>query len=306
MVPTRNRAVLLEKLLRSLREQTLAADRFEVIVVDDGSDDTTPELLERARAEAQVPFRVLRHHGDGPAAARNVGWRSAEAPLIAFTDDDCVATPAWLESLLWASGESPGAIVQGRTEIDPGAVNDVTPFSRTLQITGPGQFFATCNILYPRSVLELVDGFDETFLRGEDTDLAWRAREAGTATTFADDAVVEHAVVHLGPVGKLRWALLWSSAVKAAARHPGVREAFTWRVFWKRSHALLALALAGLLFARRFPPALLVCLPYVRMLRGRCIYEGYSLAYMPYLAVFDMAEVAAAARGGAQHGVLVL
>jgi glycosyltransferase involved in cell wall biosynthesis len=306
VVPTRNRADLLAKLLVSLRRQTLAPDRFEVVVVDDGSEDSTPDLLERERAESSVPFRVVRHSGEGPSAARNLGWRSAEAPLIAFTDDDCEATPTWLEALVQGARENPGAIVQGRTEIDPAAVDDVTPFSRTLEITGPGPYYATANILYPREVLERVDGFDEDFQRGEDTDLAWRARGAGAATTFAGDAVVHHAVVHLGPIGKLRWVLLWSSAVKAAARHPGVRESFTWRIFWKRSHALLALAVLGVLLARRMPPALLLCLPYARLLRARCLHEGYSLAYMPYLAVFDATELVAAARGGVQHRVFVL
>ena len=70
--------------------------------------------------EERLPQRVIRRERPGgPAAARNEGWRAAGAPLVAFTDDDCVATPVWLEEALRAAREEPGAIVQGRTEPDP-------------------------------------------------------------------------------------------------------------------------------------------------------------------------------------------
>ena len=296
---------MLEELLGSLREQDFDASRFEVIVVDDASTDGTREVLERAAEQTPYELRVLDGRGIGPAAARNRGWREASAPLIAFTDDDCVVTPAWLGELVEAA-DGDETIVQGRTDLAPGDAEKVGPFSRVLQITEPGPFFATCNVLYPRALLERLGGFDEEFLTGEDTDLGWRARETGAGYRFASEALVNHAVVDLGPIGKLRWVFRWSHAMRNLSSHPSLRDSLTWGVFWKRTHALLAVALLGVLLSRRFWPALLLTLPYARALRARCIIEGYSLGYVPYLALFDLAEMAAAARGAVRYRVLVL
>ncbi len=308
VVPTRNRSGMLEELLDSLAAQSLDPGRFEVIVVDNGSTDETAALLERKQAEVPYTLRVHHQQNAGPGTARNRGWQLASAPLVAFTDDDCRATPGWLEALVEAAGRHPDAIVQGRTQMPPAAVDKVTPFSRVLEITGPGPYYATCNILYPRELLDRLGGFDESFSEptSEDTDLGWRARAEGADYAFVDDAVIHHAVVDLGAIGKLRWAFRWSDAMRAFALHPGLRTTLIWGVFWKRSHALLVLALAGVLLSRRFPPALLLTLPYGRMLRARCIVEGYSLAFMPYHAVYDLAELLAAARGGVRYRVPVL
>src|SRR3954449_7041666 len=103
VVATRNRAVMLEGLLHSLDRQSLDSSRFEVIVIDDGSTDRTPELLHAMTKRAGYSLRVLQGTGNGPAAARNRGWPEASAPLVAFTDDDCVATPDWLTELVEAA-----------------------------------------------------------------------------------------------------------------------------------------------------------------------------------------------------------
>jgi glycosyltransferase involved in cell wall biosynthesis len=308
VVPTRDRSQMLETLLESLGRQTLDPSRFEVVVVDDGSTDGTPALLQRVAGEVRYDLRVVRHSGSGPASARNRGWRHASAPLIAFTDDDCVATPTWLQQMVESAKNRPGAIVQGATEVDPAEAPRAGPFSRTLEIKEPGPFYATCNMLYARELLERLGGFDETFPLpgGEDTDLGWRARKSGADYVFVREAVIQHAVVQLGPVGKLRWVLHWSDTMQVLRRHPGLRSNFTWGIFWKRSHALLVLAIAGAVLSRRLRPAALLALPYLRMLRARCIIEGYSLGYVPYLAVYDLAELLAAARGSARYRVLVL
>jgi GT2 family glycosyltransferase len=305
VVPTKDRSIMLEALLDSLGRQSLDASSFEVIVVDDASTDATPEVLERAAERMPYELRVVRGPGIGPAAARNRGWREASSRLVAFTDDDCVVTPAWLGELVEAA-DGDETVVQGRTDLAPGDAEKIGPFSRVLQITEPGPYFATCNVLYPRALLERLGGFDEDFLTGEDTDLGWRARESGAGYRFASDALVNHAVVELGPIGKLRWVFRWSHAMRNLSRHPGVRESLTWGIFWKRTHALLAVALVGVLLSRRFWPALLLTLPYARALRARCMVEGYSLGYVPYLALYDLAEMTAAARGAVRYRVLVL
>ena len=158
-----------------------------------------------AEAEAQrSPYAlavVERPEQGGPARARNDGWRLAAAPLVAFIDDDCEATPTWLERLSAAASAAPGAVVQGRTRPNPRELEAAGPFSVTRDVDGSGaRWFETCNIAYPREVLERLEGFDESFPEplGEDTDLGWRALGAGGRRVFVDDAVVDHAVEDLG------------------------------------------------------------------------------------------------------------
>jgi glycosyltransferase involved in cell wall biosynthesis len=120
VVATRDRASRLTELLRSLRAQTVGKDDFEVIVVDDASVDATPTVVAREIERGELKLQVVRRDlSGGPGAARNAGWPTARASLVAFIDDDCVAAPRWLEAGLAASSEHPGRFVQGRTDPNP-------------------------------------------------------------------------------------------------------------------------------------------------------------------------------------------
>jgi GT2 family glycosyltransferase len=198
-------------------------------------------------------------------------------------------------------------VVQGRVE----AAGPVAPFSRTLVVdSGPGPWFQTANILYPRSVLEAVGGFDADAFPyvGEDTDLAWRARAAGASFAFAPDAVVRHDVVRFGPVGALRFTFRWVDSVALYRRHPELRRAaLTKRIFWKGSHYLLARALLTLLLPRRlWGLAAWLWLPYALHLVDRWREEGGGPALAPWIALHDVMEMAAMARGSVKHRTLVL
>lgn len=107
MVPTRNRAAYLEVALRSLRAQDLAAP-YELIVVDDASQDRTSEVAEQAGVKL-----VRQDRPRGPNAARNVGIETAGADLIALVDDDVEAPAGWLEAVLDGARRHPEAAVFG-------------------------------------------------------------------------------------------------------------------------------------------------------------------------------------------------
>jgi len=312
VVATHDRAERLSALLASLRTQTVAPSRFEVIVVDDGSTDATSALLEREDTRAGLDLRAIRRpRAGGPAAARNDGWRSARAPLVAFTDDDCVADPGWLAALVAAARSHPGAVVQGRTEPNPAELDRWGPFSRSLAARRLGPWYQTCNIVYPRELLERLDGFDASAYSGpggEDTDLAWRAIEYGRETVYADDARVLHAVSRLGPLGKLRVAWRWTESMRVFARHPALRRTeLKRRIFWKGSHYLLLRALVAALLPRRlWLVRRWLGLPYLWHLVDRGRQEGGGLLASPYFALHDLVELVAVVRGAVRYRVLVL
>lgn len=306
VVATRDRCARLAALLESLRGQTVDGS-FEVVVVDDGSVDGTAAFLDRAPG-----VRVLRRdQGGGPAAARNLGWRAASGSLVVFVDDDCVATPGWLAALAAAAAATPGAVVQGRVDPMPWERGLLGPFSRSLWVEeGPGPYYQTANIAYPRALLESLGGFDADAFPfvGEDTDLAWRALRAGARFVFAADAHVHHAVVDLGPVGALRFAGRWSQSIRLFKRHPDLRAAhLTKRVFWKGSHYLLVRALLTFLVPRRLRPlAVWLWLPYALHLVDRWRSEGGGPALAPWFVLHDLVEVAAVARGAVRYRTFVL
>ena len=311
VVATRDREQRLAALLRSLGEQTLDPTVFEVVVVDDGSSGRTEELLREERGRAPFALRpVLRRRPGGPARARNEGWRAARAPLIAFTDDDCEAHPAWLERCLRAAERSPGAIVQGRTEPNPRELDRIGLFSHTRRVDGSGPWwFETCNIAYPRELLERLGGFDETFPEalGEDTDLGWRALAAGGRRQFAPEAVVYHAVEDLGPLGHLRTALRGSDGVLVFRRHPALRAAaLRLGVIRNSAHLRLLLAAAGLALGRRSPPMALLAVPYLKQLGWRCRRVSASPGLAPYLVLYDLLTLWTTARGDLRHRVLII
>jgi glycosyltransferase involved in cell wall biosynthesis len=310
---TFNRAGRLRRLLDALRSQTIDSDDFEVVIVDDASTDDTPAVLEAEVERGGLNLEVIRREsGAGPATAREHGWRAAAADLIAFTDDDCEPTPDWLERALAAAENAPGAFIQGRTEPNPFDADPVGAFTRTIDIRALDPNFHTCNIVYPRRLLEGIGGFDTvSFDRspgGEDSDLAWRAIAAGAEPVFAPEVLVHHAVNELGPIGKLRVAARWTTPMKTYARHPALRKSvFTHGIFWKPDHFRLTLALVGLALPRRlWPVRLILAAPYVRSARARSLEVDRGATLAPYFLLHDLIELGAVARAGVRYRTLML
>jgi glycosyltransferase involved in cell wall biosynthesis len=206
VVPTRNRAALLSRLLRALAAQDYP--RYEVVVVDDASTDATREVLAQWKGPLRRVVRLQQPRGS--YAARNAGWREAQGEIIAFTDDDCLPSSGWLSALVEGMGpETPG--VQGVTLAEPG---EITPFTHQIQQTEPGAPYRTCNIAYRRQVLEEQGGFDESYRWYADNILGLRVRRHGDIA-FAPGAVVRH------PPRPREWRdrAQWLARFDADARH---------------------------------------------------------------------------------------
>jgi GT2 family glycosyltransferase len=191
VVPTRDRPALLATCLSSLAAQSLDPSAREVIVVDDSRAQSARPVAAQAGGGADV-VRCLRGSGRGPAAARNVGWRAARAPIVAFTDDDCVPTTGWLASGL-ARFEDGVAGVSGLVSVP--TPSEPTDYQRdAARLTGAP--FITASCFYRRDALAEIGGFDERFEMAyrEDSDVWLALLERGRRLEAAPAAVVCHPI----------------------------------------------------------------------------------------------------------------
>lgn len=242
--------------------------------------------------------------GDGPAVVRNRGWRRASGSLVCFLDDDVVVAESWAGAYLEAHRSHPGAVLQGRTEPMPAEAPLQNAFSRSKLITGPDWNYATCNIAYPRELLERLGGFDEAyrFASAEDTDLGWRAREAGAPTVFVDEARAYHAVQRYGIVRLVKRMRIKEDVARLTKRHPGLRHHYHRGIFWKPSHERLLLAALGVALAARTRGAsLALAAPYAALYREQHGSWAGTVASLAGHALVDGAETAAVTQGAIRH-----
>lgn len=226
VVPSYNRSALLGRCLSSLEAQTLAKQAYEVIVVDDGSVDDTPDVCAEFIRKATMGLVYVRGSHRGPAAARNLGISRARAGIVAFIDDDCTAARDWLEQISAPFHHEHLAGVEGKVVRHP----DCTPFTHFVENLNGGQFL-TANMAYRLEALEAVHGFDETYLHAaaEDWDLAFRVLDHGGTILFRPEAVVVH--VPIPATGRQimeRARDRWSASI-LYRRHPQRWKATTGR-----------------------------------------------------------------------------
>jgi cellulose synthase/poly-beta-1,6-N-acetylglucosamine synthase-like glycosyltransferase len=204
VVPTCGRPLLLLRCLQALYAQSLPAESFEILVVDDGHDDATRRVVITLAEEHETPrLRYLRPEQPrgGPAAARNLGWHSAHGEIVAFTDDDTVPLDDWLAQGESAMRAGPWAAVAGRVMVPlgPEPPTDHARMTQGLERTE----FVTANAFVRRRALQQVKGFDERFTRAwrEDSDLQFRLQDSAGPVGRCESAVVVH------PVRGERWGV---------------------------------------------------------------------------------------------------
>jgi glycosyltransferase involved in cell wall biosynthesis len=199
IIPSYNRPKQLAACLESLTQLEYPRDRFEVIVVDDGSDSPLDTVV--APFKDSLNLRLIRQNNAGPAAARNGAAQQASGKYLAFTDDDCRPATNWLQALENCFTATPDRIVGGRTV---NALAD-NPYSTTSQniismgyahynaISDQARFFASNNMVVPADRFRELGGFDQSFTTSEDRELCDRWLHQGYQMTYAPEVVIYHA-----------------------------------------------------------------------------------------------------------------
>lgn len=201
VIPTYNRPERLENCLKAIAQLDYPRDRFEVVIVDDGS--LTP------MASIAEPFRnllnltVIRQSNAGPAKARNTGAAKATGQFLVFTDDDCTPAPNWLKNLEVRFSTTPDCLIGGRT-LNALPDNLYSTASQVLidYLYGfyntdleQSSFFASNNFAMPAGRFQTLNGFDTSFplAAGEDREFCDRWLHHGDRMVYAPDAQVYHA-----------------------------------------------------------------------------------------------------------------
>ena len=206
VVSTFNRLELLQELLDALGKQTLPAERFEVIVVDDGSKVPVAPVL--AKRSDPYRLRVITQKNAGAAAARDAGIRQATNDIVIITDDDMLVPPDFLQKHL-EKHEAGHTLVLGHIAYDQ-SLEDKPLFERfhaeqlahfvARYSNDPtavrGVMVCTGNVSFRRADYEAVGGFDRSLDRSEDREFGVRLQKAGAKLYFAKDAVTTNRSDH--------------------------------------------------------------------------------------------------------------
>jgi len=189
IVPTYNRPAPLARCLASIQSSRIAA---EIVVVDDGSEP--PAIA------AGPGVTMLHQQHQGPATARNLGAARARGRYLAFTDDDCVVAPNWLEALQARLERSPDALIGGQV-VNGEPDNWAAVFNQDLQdvlgrlTEGTARWYLPSNNLCVSAAgFKSIGGFDESFplAAGEDRELCERWRRQGAEIVYEPAALVKH------------------------------------------------------------------------------------------------------------------
>ena len=200
IVPTYERARQLVICLRALAQQNYPRERFEVLVVDDGSTISPAATVNRFLDKLNVSLLSQLH--SGPAAARNYGARHATGTFLAFTDDDCAPSPRWLQTLAAGFDSFPDSALGGRT-INGFPNNRYSTTSQLLTDylyarwnSDPQRatFLMSNNLALPAARFHDLGGFDPAWnnVGGEDRELCDRWLLHGYRMVYLSEAVVEH------------------------------------------------------------------------------------------------------------------
>lgn len=250
IIPVFNDGERLKLCLEALAQQTYSRSHFEVIVVDNGSDDLA------SIATAVEPYdnvTLASESTPGSYAARNRGLSLAKGEAIAFTDADCIPAPDWIEQGVRHLRQTPNCgLVAGNIEIFPQDVNHPTPVELFEMATAFPQehhlqtlkYGPTANLFTFKSVVEQVGGFDQDLKSGGDLDWGRRVHASGYQQIYAEEVRVAHPA-------RASFHQMGQKVTRLAGGHYDLLQRNQYHFFYQNS---LPFAIANL---KLFPPIVL-------------------------------------------------
>ncbi len=236
IIPVFNDVERLALCLAALEAQTYPADRYEVVVVDNGS------AASPASATAGYPHtRYFVETRKGSYEARNRGLSEAKGEFIGFTDSDCIPSPDWIERGVDAIARTPNAgLIAGHIDVffrDPARPTPTELFESLYAFPQPmyvaeSRYGVTANVFTRRAVLDAVGAFDASLQSGGDREWGNRVDAAGYALVYAEDVRVAHPARHALPelLEKARRVITGDHAIK---KNRGWRRRQFIRSIWK-------------------------------------------------------------------------
>jgi len=204
ITPSYNRVDELKHLYISLQEQSVDLNLFEFIISDDGSTDSTEDIVKQWQSESPFKIKFITQENQGPGAARNHGLEHSEGELILFIDSDCEAHPDWIKTIYeeylndsFDAYGGPDAAKDDFTVLQKAIDFAMTSFFTTGGMRGHSEkmmakfFPRTHNMGIKRSVYEKVGGFG-SLRHGQDIEFSNRIRKSGARIKFLINAVVYH------------------------------------------------------------------------------------------------------------------
>ncbi|HYF97396.1 MAG TPA: glycosyltransferase family A protein [Coxiellaceae bacterium] len=188
VICTYNRLNLLQKCLDSLLKQNL--EKFEVICVNDKSEDGTKEYLDSLN---DPRIKIVHHQQNmGLSPSRNDGWKLAQYDIVAFTDDDCIARPDWLVKIEQAFTDPAVHFGSGQTFYVSETYRGYFP-ERVVTNLG-ARWPKGNNLIFRKPVLEQIGGFNPEFdyFSNDDSEIAIRAVSFGFKFKSMPEAVMYH------------------------------------------------------------------------------------------------------------------
>lgn len=198
IIPVRNRPDEIARCLASLRDLDYPSYKIEIIVVDDASDDNTPEVI------SGFPVKLLKNDVRMQASySRNLAAKEARGDILAFIDSDCTADPVWLKALVPAFDDPENGAAGGKVDswFDKKALDRYEKVSSSLNIGSRSKssreddnffYLPTCNLLVKKAIFLKLGGFNKDMTVGEDVDLCWRLKDSGYEIEYRPAGVVFH------------------------------------------------------------------------------------------------------------------
>lgn len=319
IVPAYNAAETLDECLAALLEQSTPRSEYEVIVVDDGSMDSTPEVIKR------YGVRLLSQPNQGPGAARNLGVSQARGEIVLFTDADCAPSREWMEEMVKPLAEPGVVAVKGAYRTRQKALlarfiqAEFAERYALLERERYVDFVDSHSAAYRKAEFLAAGGFDPDFLLSEDVNLSYKLSRQGHKMVFNPQAIV----YHRHP--ERLWAYFRAKfhraywRTKSYRQHPGkmLRDSYTPQILkaqiglvfllgllvpaWllvegKRPEPLWGMALVGSLFILTTLPFAVKVIkqdwlvgllsPFFLLLRATALGLGFALGFVRQLGEF--------------------